>query len=73
MATIDGFILAAPDARIAVVVVAVTQRWSSVRGLTVPEIAGQLGCTTAAFALFGQVPATSRLLFKRSVGRVQAE
>jgi hypothetical protein len=41
---VDEFITTAPDARVAV---AVTLQWPSVRGLTVPEIAEQLGCSPA--------------------------
>jgi hypothetical protein len=48
MATIDGFILAAPDARIAFVVVAIALRWPSVRGLSIDNVASQLGCTPVA-------------------------
>jgi hypothetical protein len=47
MYAVDDFITAAEDARFAVIVVAVVLGWPSTRGLTVPEIAGQLGCTTA--------------------------
>jgi hypothetical protein len=42
---IDEFITAASDARLAVVSVAVVLGWPSIRGLTVPEIAEQLGCS----------------------------
>ena len=48
MATIDGFILAAPDAWIAFVVVAIALRWPSVRGLSIDNVASQLDCTPVA-------------------------
>jgi hypothetical protein len=48
MATIDGFILAGSDTRVALVVVAIALRWPSVRGLSIDNIANQLGCTPAA-------------------------
>jgi hypothetical protein len=48
MFAIDEFITAAPDARVAVVAVAVVLGWPSARGLSVGNIADQLGCTTAA-------------------------
>jgi hypothetical protein len=44
---IDEFITAAPDARAAVVAVGIVLRWPSVRGLSVGNIAGQLGCSPA--------------------------
>jgi hypothetical protein len=43
MYAVDDFITAAPDARVAVVAVAVVLGWASARGWTVPEIAEQLG------------------------------
>ena len=45
MYAVDEFIAAAPDARVAVVAVAVTLGWPSARGLSVGNIADQLGCT----------------------------
>ncbi len=50
MYAIDRFIEAAPDARLAVVAVAVVLGWPSTRGLTVPEIAEQLGVSTSTIA-----------------------
>ena len=47
MFAVDEFILAAEDARLAVVAVAVVLGWPSTRGLTVPEIAEQLGVSTS--------------------------
>ena len=47
MIAVDEFILAAPDARLAVVSVAICLGWPSTRGLTVPEIAEQLGVSTS--------------------------
>jgi hypothetical protein len=47
MLAVDEFVTAAPDARVAVVAVAVTLGWPSARGLSVGNIAGQLGCTPA--------------------------
>jgi hypothetical protein len=43
----DEFIMAASDARFAVIVVAVTLQWPSVRDLSVSNIADQLGCSPA--------------------------
>jgi hypothetical protein len=48
MWTVDEFITAAEDARLAVVAVAVVLGWPSARGLSIGNIAGQLGCTPAA-------------------------
>ena len=48
MYAVDEFILAATDARVAVVSVAVVLGWPSARGLSISNIANQLGCTTAA-------------------------
>jgi hypothetical protein len=45
MWVIDDFITAAPDARVAVVAVAVVLGWPSARGLTLGDIADQLGCS----------------------------
>jgi hypothetical protein len=45
MSCIDEFITAAPDARVAVVAVAVVLGWPSARGLSVGNIADQLGCS----------------------------
>ena len=45
MLTIDEFLTAAPDARVAVVAVAVVLGWPSTRGLSVGNIADQLGCS----------------------------
>jgi len=45
MFAVDRFVEAAPDARLAVV--AVVLGWPGARGLTVPEIAEQLGCSPA--------------------------
>ena len=47
MFAIDRFIEAAEDARLAVVAVALVLGWPSTRGLTVPEIAEQLGVSTS--------------------------
>jgi hypothetical protein len=45
MWAIDDFITAAPDARLAVVACAVVLDWPSARGLTLGNIADQLGCS----------------------------
>ena len=45
MWNVDEFIAAAEDARLAVVAVAVTLGWPSARGLSVGNIADQLGCS----------------------------
>jgi hypothetical protein len=47
MYAVDRFTEAAPDARVAVVAVAVVLGWPSARGLSVGNIADQLGCTPA--------------------------
>ena len=47
MYAVDEFITAAPDARVAVVAVAVVLGWPSTRNLTAPEIAEQLGVSTS--------------------------
>ena len=47
MYAVDGFITSATDARVAVVAVAVVLGWPSARGLTVGNIADQLGCSPA--------------------------
>ena len=50
MYAVDDFITAAPDARVAVVAVAVVLGWPSTRGLTVPEIADQLASARRRWA-----------------------
>ena len=45
MWTVDEYLAAAADARFAVIVVAIVLGWPSTRGLTVTEIAGQIGCS----------------------------
>jgi hypothetical protein len=45
MFAVDEFLTDAPDARVAVVAVAVVLGWPSARGLTLGDIAGQLGCS----------------------------
>jgi len=45
MYAVDDFITAAPDARVAVVAVAVVLGWPSARGFTLGDIADQLGCS----------------------------
>jgi hypothetical protein len=50
MYAIDQFWETAPDARAAAVAVAIVLQWPSTRGLSVPEIAGQLGTTPATIA-----------------------
>jgi hypothetical protein len=73
MATIDGFILAAPDAWIAFVVVAIALRWPSVRGLSINNVASQLGCTPNALPVplpdsrrwLGSIPPAAFALFGR--------
>jgi hypothetical protein len=47
MFCVDEYLTAAPDARLAVITVAVVLGWPSARGLTVPEIAEQLGISTS--------------------------
>ena len=47
MFAVDLFCETAPDARVAVVAVGITLGWPSTRGWTVPEIAEQLGVSTA--------------------------
>ena len=47
MYCVDEFITAAPDARVAVVAVAVVLGWPSARGLSVGNIADQLGCSSS--------------------------
>jgi hypothetical protein len=44
---VDEFLTAAPDARVAVVAVAVVLGWPSARGLSIGNIAGQLGVSAA--------------------------
>ena len=48
MLAVDEFVMMAPDARVAVVAVAVVLGWPSARGLSISNIANQLGCTPAA-------------------------
>jgi hypothetical protein len=48
MLAFDEFVTRATDARLAVVSVAVALGWPSTRGLSIGNIAGQLGCTTTA-------------------------
>ena len=48
MYAVDRFLESAPDARLAVVAVAVVLGWPSARGQSIGNIADQLGCTTAA-------------------------
>jgi hypothetical protein len=59
MFCIDEFITTAPDARIGVVAIAVVLGWPSARGLSIGDIAGQLGCSpptiTRACARFRQL------------------
>jgi hypothetical protein len=43
---VDEYLTAAQDARFAAIVVAIVLGWPSTRGLTVPEIARQLGVST---------------------------
>jgi hypothetical protein len=45
MFAVDEFVTAAPDARVAVVAVAVTLCWPSARSLSVGDVADQLGCS----------------------------
>ena len=45
MFAVDEFLTASPDARVAVVAVAVVLGWPSARGLSVGNIADQLGCS----------------------------
>lgn len=45
MLAFDEFVTGAQDARLAVVSVAVVLGWPSIRGLTVPDLADQLGCS----------------------------
>jgi Homeodomain-like domain len=47
MFTIDRFIETTEDARLAVVAVAFVMQWPSVRGLSISNIADQLGCSPA--------------------------
>jgi Homeodomain-like domain len=47
MYAVDEFIMAAEDARAAIVAVAVVLGWPSTRGWTVPEIAEQLGVSAS--------------------------
>jgi hypothetical protein len=42
---VDEFVTSAEDSRLAVVAVAVALGWPSARGLTLGNIAGQLGCS----------------------------
>ena len=56
MFAVDEFVTAAPDARVAVVAVAVVLGWPSARGLTLGDITDQFGCSpstlTRAIARF---------------------
>jgi hypothetical protein len=52
MFCVGEHVLAAPDARVAVVAVAVTLGWPSARDLSISNIAGQLGCSPATLTLF---------------------
>jgi hypothetical protein len=45
MYAVDRFLEKATDARFAIIVVAIVLGWPSTPGFTVPEIAGQLGCS----------------------------
>jgi hypothetical protein len=45
MFCVDEFTTTASDARLGVIVVAIVLKWPSVRGLTVTEIAEQIGCS----------------------------
>ena len=45
MYVVDEYLMAAPDARLAVIVVAIVLGWPSARGWTIPEIASQIGCS----------------------------
>jgi hypothetical protein len=47
MFVVDDFVTAAEDARLAVVACAICLGWPSTRGMTVPEIASQLGVSTS--------------------------
>jgi hypothetical protein len=48
MFAVDEFITESIDARLAVVSVAIVLQWPSIRGLSIVDIAGQLGCTPLA-------------------------
>lgn len=50
MYTVDEFVTAAEDPRLAVVAAAVVLKWPSVHGLSFGNIAGQLGCSPATIA-----------------------
>jgi hypothetical protein len=50
MFAVDEFVTAAPDARVAVVAVAVVLGWPSARGLSIDNTSSQLGCTPATLA-----------------------
>jgi hypothetical protein len=61
MFCVDEFITTAPDARFAVIVVAVALDWPSVRGMTAASIAEQLGCSPATITracVGGTLPST---------------
>ena len=47
MFAVDEFLTAAEDSRLAIVAIAIVLGWPSTRGLNVPEIAEQLGVSTA--------------------------
>jgi transposase len=50
MYTVDEFLTAAEDSRLAVVAVAVVFGWPSARGLSVANIAGQLGVSASTIS-----------------------
>jgi hypothetical protein len=50
MYAVDQFLEMAPDARVGVVAVAVVLGWPSSRGLTLGDIAGQLGCSLSTLS-----------------------
>jgi Homeodomain-like domain len=74
MYVVDEFVAAAPDARLAVIAVAVVLGWPSARGWTVPEIAGQLGVSastiTRACARFREMSGLPAAGFKYDGVRV---
>ena len=51
MFSVDEFVTAAPDARVALVAVAIVLGWPSTRALSVGNIASQLGVSTATITL----------------------
>ena len=58
MYSVDEFISAAPDARAAVVAIAVVLKWPSVRGLTVPAIADAFISAPAEAIVQGKASST---------------